>query len=867
LFQKRSLKYQRKIILYTLNSKPNEHQGVSMMKNQLQLLRSRTRSVFITGAATFIIGMPFNGNQLEATPPFQTISLSEFGAIPNQNATLQPTSLLTAPGATFRTNDYQNLEQSYDFTRNIVRVGSFYVSSAPYLSAADPGGPALNYPSNVSNYSQAIVTSPNDVQFIFSSVEVGANDPYVRSATVVSSETFLMKYTLTSAPANFITDYCVAGNAYHDIQYNNLTPLISNRAAIISAAVDGVVQPAPLNGVTLPAGSKLRLGLNNGQTWILYIEQSASPVTFIINQAVNGLQASGPLTGFIRVAIVQPTIVPTTNRVIACSDGGAAPCMDWSTSAEIQTLPANPANMYLLWPYQWVPKIGTQITTFIEQNHYMPSCDIVSQILPVLAESDLTSAISYFNQIAPNLFDNGVNPFTVYFNMLMASNMSSDIQNYQQTNRPYPTYNVTATAASVEAEFDTYRHCIPVAADVLFDSGTYYSWTYTTIGSTNTPLIIFPSYKTLASNYSVIPDFVNMDPIKGPIYAVAATNKLVRFQEGNLPEWYSWFFPPVTFTPDELTTLVNLFNTYKTDTLQPGNSYFKGKMLYRLALTAQYGAYVLSLSGQSHAEIMAATEPLINQIKAEFQSWLITRPAPGNDVNGYFMGDTTANGICSVSGMRDPTAACNAPAPGCTGDDFGNAFYNDHHFHYGYWLAAAAIVIDWDEKFQPQNAWIAQMQTSNGGTGAHKMKYFVDMFWRDSRNPAKDDIFNFNRHGNLWEGHSTANGMLCCLYGAGRNQESLAEDFHSWMGAGRYARSILKCSALTAEDKAGFETLQTFCDTNLKITATAGKLYYQDNSWIYGGSFADSNITVGNQWDIKVDYATFFAPGPACSLQ
>lgn len=813
------------------------------------------------------IGISFYCNTLDAAPPFKTISLSEFGVVPNQNATLQPGSLLTFPGEPFRTNDYQNLEQSFSTSRPIVRIGNFYVSSAPYLNASDPGGPALNCPSSVSNYSQAIVTSPNDVQFLFSSVEVNQNDPYLRRAKVASSETFLMHYTLSSDPAKSITDYNVAGNAFHDIQYQDLTPLINNRAAILSVDVDGNAQPGPFNNKTLPAGTKFRLGLNNGQTWILYIEQSASPVTFTINQNVNGLIASAPFTGFIRVAIVQPTPVTTFNRVTTCPEGGSAPCMDWSTAAEIQSLPANPANMYLLWPYQWIPKIGNQIKTLISQNQSTPSCDVLSQLLPVLARSDLNSAIHFFNQIPVDHFDNGVNPFTVYFNMLMASKLSSDILSYQQTNRPNPNYNISATAASVEAVFDEFRHCIPIFADIEFDGGTYYSWRYTTIGSTDVPLIIFPSYKTLAAEYIAIPSFVNMDSIKGPIYATAATNRMIRFQEGKLPDWYNYFYPSISFTSDELATLLDLFNIYKNDSLQPGNSYFKGKMLYRLALTAQYGAYVLSQAGQSHSDIMMETKPLIDQIKTEFQKWLITRPSFGpGDLDGYFIGDSTAQGICAISGMNNLSPACNAPAPGCSNDDFGNAFYNDHHFHYGYWLASAAIAIDWDEKYQVQDPWIAQMQTSTGGIGSHKMKYFVDMLWRDSRNPAKDDIFNFNRHGNLWEGHSTANGLLCCLYGAGRNQESLAEDFHSWMGTGQYARAILKCSALTAEDKAGFDMLQTFCDTNMKMTATAGKLYYQDDNWIYGGNFADSNITVGNQWDIKVDYATFFAPGSPCSV-
>src|SRR5690606_33988615 len=98
--------------------------------------------------------------------------------------------------------------------------------------------------------------------------------------------------------------------------------------------------------------------------------------------------------------------------------------------------------------------------------------------------------------------------------------------------------------------------------------------------------------------------------------------------------------------------------------------------------------------------------------------------------------------------------------------DFGNAAYNDHHFAHGYWLGAIAAVVEWENLYaasapSPQSTpWIATAFASATGAGPYKMKSFVDMLWRDTRNPDPNDPdFPYNRHGNPWEGHSTANGL------------------------------------------------------------------------------------------------------------
>lgn len=101
-------------------------------------------------------------------------------------------------------------------------------------------------------------------------------------------------------------------------------------------------------------------------------------------------------------------------------------------------------------------------------------------------------------------------------------------------------------------------------------------------------------------------------------------------------------------------------------------------------------------------------------------------------------------------------------ASGDSGADFGNSLYNDHHFHYSYFVYAAAVIgyldPDWLE------------QSSN--------KAWVDMLVRDFANPSTDDsYFPFSRSFDWYHGHSWAKGLF--ESGDGKDEESSSEDAFS----------------------------------------------------------------------------------------
>ena len=96
-------------------------------------------------------------------------------------------------------------------------------------------------------------------------------------------------------------------------------------------------------------------------------------------------------------------------------------------------------------------------------------------------------------------------------------------------------------------------------------------------------------------------------------------------------------------------------------------------------------------------------------------------------------------------------------ATGDPGADFGNSYYNDHHFHYGYFIYAAAVIGYLDP------AWV---QPNKG---------YVNMLVRDVANPSgQDKYFPVWRCFDWFHGHSWAHGLFETL--DGKDQESSSED-------------------------------------------------------------------------------------------
>ncbi|KAF2625074.1 glycoside hydrolase family 81 protein [Macroventuria anomochaeta] len=112
--------------------------------------------------------------------------------------------------------------------------------------------------------------------------------------------------------------------------------------------------------------------------------------------------------------------------------------------------------------------------------------------------------------------------------------------------------------------------------------------------------------------------------------------------------------------------------------------------------------------------------------------------------------DTVWKGVVSGASYRSPTRDL--------GLDFGNTAYNDHHFHYGYFVYTAAVIGHLDP------AWLDQ------GTN----RQWVNTLVRDYANSVTDNYFPFSRSFDWFHTHSWAKGLF--ESGDGKDQESTSED-------------------------------------------------------------------------------------------
>lgn len=86
---------------------------------------------------------------------------------------------------------------------------------------------------------------------------------------------------------------------------------------------------------------------------------------------------------------------------------------------------------------------------------------------------------------------------------------------------------------------------------------------------------------------------------------------------------------------------------------------------------------------------------------------------------------------------------------GNSGADFGNTYYNDHHFHYGYFILTAAIIGHLDP------TWLTKANVD-----------YVNTLVRDVANPSSaDKYFPVYRNFDWYHGHSWAHGLYETLDG------------------------------------------------------------------------------------------------------
>ncbi|KAI4276596.1 MAG: hypothetical protein LQ337_002379 [Flavoplaca oasis] len=165
---------------------------------------------------------------------------------------------------------------------------------------------------------------------------------------------------------------------------------------------------------------------------------------------------------------------------------------------------------------------------------------------------------------------------------------------------------------------------------------------------------------------------------------------------------------------------------------------------------------------------------------------------------------------------------------GNAGQDFGNTYYNDHHFHYAYFIHAAAIIAHLDPQWLQLN------------------KEWVNLLVRDAANPStSDQYFPFSRAFDWYHGHSWAKGLFESA--DAKDEESSSEDAF-------FAYAMKMWGKVT-----GDQSMEARGNLMLSVLARTLRNYFlmQDGNSNHPAEFIANKVT-GVLFENKVDATTYF---------
>ena len=845
-----------------------------------------------------------------------TLTLSDFGIVPNNNTSLQATNQYNFEDPvvdSMKTNNFQTFQLKFgDYAkgRYPCRIGLFNISQSAETVGSTPFGPRISLPAYIQdgNPLQGVECSrfmqepadPSSWTFSFteSLLEVKSDISESMTNQIASFWYIHSEYT------NYMKDLNVPLSGYHDIMYEDVTPYITlGKGRVSSIELDGAVATLPVSGtsILLTPSNKFKFVVNNeptdpisNQIWLIYAQSDTAktPVTFTMHYKIDGngylynitLTANKAYTGYFRVAAIQNSLPSPIKNPIRSK---TAP--SWELAMQIQSMPATPLAMFLLWPYQWTSLVGPIITANFDSNTYISSYSTASLILPVLARSNYPTATAWFIQLVDKqnkgevVFDVSTNSFITQMHMLVANYYASDIQSYQDgiprgVSTPY--ISIAPNISTMEKMFDDHRSEMILSYDINFNSDGSYEFDVSTLDVITTfpnslavlPLFSFLGYQTIADGYNIVDQATNKEPIKGDVNYVQGNigpspgSYTLKFKNQPLPGWASRILPDDFWNRIgalEKTSLICQLNQFLSKPLPDYSDdvYNQGKILSQLSLSAYYGTYVLLAQqgilpeyGKNYkapSSVVKRIQPVINKIKELLSAWLYSKTFEGQAISNYFVGSQEGNGIVAIKGTFSPDGGVL---------DSGNAVFTGHNRQYGYFLEAAAIVAMLDNLFG-NPSWLASPATNGiaGGT----VKDFVNFLWRDYANPSIMDVDDlpFYRYGNSWEGMSSSKGMPPVGAYPSRNNESIGEDFNGYYAAFLYGSYINNASLLefSALSKQGFDGLVSFAYGNMIMCAKAGKgMFYNNPYWVYANQPFNYNLTTGIEWDDRVDSAVNF---------
>jgi hypothetical protein len=319
-------------------------------------------------------------------------------------------------------------------------------------------------------------------------------------------------------------------------------------------------------------------------------------------------------------------------------------------------------------------------------------------------------------------------------------------------------------------------------------SGAELRTTYNLISTGPTPLLALYPHQVQALEHP-LPVLGSYPTIRGMLSLVRAKSFITILAVQRPPI----AFPPLSVVPDDLgIALSNDIHTYIQTGPPSSGDYFLGVWLGR-------GIDLLQLAQSTG--MAAGSQQLVRYLE----------PILASSLKGFYYDP----GVTSVVARRP---------------EFGNERLNDHHFQYGYFIRAAAVLSEVDPHYLAQvresvSAMVADVANSNRSSAQYPYLRTFDVY----------------------EGHSWADGFA--RFADGNNEESSSEAIDAWYAVYLWSR---------ATNDARLEVTGLYLYTT---EVQSVKQYWFGANGLYSAPY--QHRIASQVWGGKVDFATWFSNNPS----
>nr|CCA18874.1 hypothetical protein sce7103 [Albugo laibachii Nc14] len=281
-----------------------------------------------------------------------------------------------------------------------------------------------------------------------------------------------------------------------------------------------------------------------------------------------------------------------------------------------------------------------------------------------------------------------------------------------------------------------------------------------------------------------------------------------------------------SFVRNELTNLLE--KEYKSNMNFAQDSYTFGKQIGR-------DARLLLIAKQLHHD--EASQVLLTRLKTALEPWL-----NGSNAD-HLVYDKTYGGIITSMGWADQHA------------DYGNGYYSDHHFHFGYFVYALAVVRKFDPSFIDLHGAACLALLGDIGTplDVDTSASIASSLSNQTELWDLEKYFPVARHKDWYTGHSYASGLFPMENG--KSQESSTESINAYYALALFTSFEHENVSVSIDGASYHQYARLLLAMELR---SVKKYWHIDlNSLIYEPPFGD-NAMVGVLGEMSAVYGTWF---------